>query len=1427
MRTGENSKRYLHLGFDVGSTTVKLVVLDENDKICYSNYRRHYSDIESSVAAILAETYDELGEFEATMAVTGSGGLMVHHWLDIPFVQEVIACSTAVESFIPETDVAVELGGEDAKITYFSGNMEQRMNGTCAGGTGAFIDQMASLIETDAKGLNDLAKNHRNIYPIASRCGVFAKTDVQAFFNQGASKEDIAASVFQSVVNQTITALSCGRKIEGKVAFMGGPLHFLPELRKRFIETLKLINEDVIIPQHAQLFVAIGAAIASRTNEAIALSSLQNKLDQFGTRVKKEIKRLRPLFINEKEYGEFKERHNQVFVEKGDISTYTGECFLGIDAGSTTTKAVLIDENNRILYSYYSNNRGKPLEIVVQILDKLYSLLPESATIMKTAVTGYGEELIKAAIGADFGIVETIAHYKAADYFQPGVDFIIDIGGQDMKCIRIRDGIIEDILLNEACSSGCGSFIETFAHSIGLNVETFLQKALYAQNPVDLGSRCTVFMNSRVKQAQKEGATVGDIAAGLSYSVIKNALQKVIRIKNTDELGEKIVAQGGTFSSDAVLRGFELLSGREVVRPAIPGLMGAFGAALAAKEACTAHMQSSLISKNECKNFTHRTSLSRCGRCGNNCLLTISHFGSGERFISGHRCERAYGAGKTKPDIPNLYQYKYDRIFGYDPLPVKDAPRGIVGMPRVLNMYENYPFWFTIFTELGFSVQLSRQSSREVYEEGMDTVPSDSICYPAKLAHGHVMDLLEKGIKFIFYPCVFYEKKEDAESNNHLNCPIVISYAEVIENNINQIHAPDLIFMHPFVSLDDIEGLKKQLYNELRPFAITRKEINVAVDRAFEEKQRAAKDIENKGEEVLQYIRERHMKGIVLAGRPYHIDPEINHGLPDLITSLGMAVLTEDSIAHLGDIERPIRVMDQWTFHSRLYAAASFVATQKELELVQLNSFGCGLDAVTTDQVNEILEGYGKLYTLLKIDELHNLGAAKIRLRSLIAAMDERDKNNFMPQKTSNPYKRVIFTQDMRKTHTILVPQMSPIHFELLESALNTCGYHLEILPSVDKEAIEDGLRFVNNDACYPAIITVGQFIHALKSGQYDLHKTSLLMTQTGGVCRASNYIGFIRKALRDAGFENIPVISVNAAGIEQNPGFTYSFDLLKKALMSVLYGDLLMNVLYRVRPYEKVKGAANTLFNKWMKKCKETVQYGKRRYFKENIKEIVKDFDHLEIKDTVKPKVGIVGEILVKYHPTANNNLVDILEAEGAEVVVPDLTGFLLYCAENERYKHKYLSKGKINKMVADVVIKFIEFWRKDMKQALVKSSRFAPPGTIKELGRAAEPIVDLGNQAGEGWLLTADMVSLIEQGVHNIICVQPFACLPNHITGKGVIRRLKSVYPDVNIVAVDYDPGASEVNQLNRIKLMLANAFKNLDKTQTGLLNGKSIAL
>ena len=1418
-------KKLLHMGIDVGSTTVKLVVLDRNDTIIYSNYQRHFSDIRKTIFELVDNACKEFIDEDATVMITGSGGISVSQWLGLPFIQEVIAGTSAVEYLIPETDVAIELGGEDAKITYFDGGMDQRMNGTCAGGTGAFIDQMASLLQTDASGLNELAKNYKVIYSIAARCGVFAKTDIQPLLNEGAAREDIAASVFQSVVNQTISGLACGKPIRGNIAFLGGPLFFLPELRARFVETLGLKDHQVISPENSQLFIAIGAALSSKAQQYISVKALQKKLPVLNEVSVHEVERLKPLFENARELEKFRERHAINKVMRKSLEDHKGACFLGIDAGSTTTKLVLTDNEGALLYSFYGSNEGSPLNSVVTNLKKLYELLPEGAFIANSTATGYGESLIKTALRVDSGEIETIAHYKAAGRFLPGVEFILDIGGQDMKCMHVKNGVIDSIMLNEACSSGCGSFIETFANSLNMSAAEFAVEALASKMPVDLGSRCTVFMNSRVKQAQKEGATVGDISAGLSYSVIKNALFKVIKIRDPRELGSRIIVQGGTFYNDAVLRSFELVSERQAVRPDIAGLMGAYGAALIACEKYVEGYITTLIGYEQLDGFKSDVSLNRCGLCSNNCLLTINCFQDDRKFTSGNRCERGSGEEHKNRNIPNLFDFKYKLITAYKPLEKNDAHRGTIGIPRVLNIYENYPFWHTFLTELKFRVELSPRSSRKLYELGIETMPSESVCYPAKLVHGHIMSLISKGVKTIFYPCLPYEKKEDSGADNHYNCPVVTSYSEVVKHNMDILKGKDIKFLNPFLPYNDKKRLAERLFEEFRSFGPSKREVNEAVEKAWQEEEKFKQLIRNKGEEVLSNLKRTGGTGIVLAGRPYHIDPEINHGIPNIITGFGMAVLTEDSVAHLGRTERPLRVVDQWVYHTRLYSAASFVSMGNNLEFVQLNSFGCGLDAVTTDQVQEILQSRGKIFTVLKIDEINNLGSARIRIRSLMAAMEERKRDGYTNNVKHSLFRKVPFTEEMNSRHTILAPQMSPIHFQFVEEAFRASSYKLEILPSVDRKAVDEGLKYVNNDACYPSIIVTGQLIAALKSGKYDLENTSVMISQTGGGCRATNYIGFIRKALKDAGMEHIPVISLNAVGMEKNPGFKITRGLLNKCLIGLVYGDLLMRVLYRVRPYEKIKGSANLLYKSWVKKCRESVASGKWGLFRRNINRIVKDFDNIEIDNTVKPKVGLVGEILVKFHPTANNSVVDIVEKEGAEAVMPDLTDFLLYCAYDANFKHKFLSGTLRKKIKNNMIISAIELYRRGMKKALAKSCRFHPPTTIYKLAEEASQILSLGNQTGEGWFLTAEMIELIKSGAGNIVCMQPFACLPNHVTGKGMIKELKRRFPQANIVAVDYDPGASEVNQLNRIKLMLAGAFKNMRNERENILDGKQV--
>lgn len=1405
------------LGIDIGSTTVKIALLDENHKILFSDYKRHYANIRETLSSLLKDAYDKLGNLTLHPMITGSGGLTLANHLGVPFTQEVIAVASSLQELAPKTDVAIELGGEDAKIIYFEGgNVEQRMNGICAGGTGSFIDQMASLLQTDAAGLNEYAKNYQSLYTIAARCGVFAKSDIQPLINDGATKEDLAASIFQAVVNQTISGLACGKPIRGHVAFLGGPLHFLPQLKAAFIRTLNLDEEHIIDVDNSHLFAAIGSALNAKEEVSYTLEEMVNKLSS-DIKMEFEVERMEPLFAGEADYQEFKDRHSRHHVGTAELSSYRGNAFLGIDAGSTTTKIALVGEDGSLLYSFYSSNDGSPLQTAIRSLKEIYSLLPEGVSIVRSCSTGYGEALMKAAFLLDDGEVETVAHYYAAAFFDPKVDCILDIGGQDMKCIKIKNGTVDSVQLNEACSSGCGSFIETFAKSLNYSVQDFSREALFAKHPIDLGTRCTVFMNSKVKQAQKEGASVSDISAGLAYSVIKNALFKVIKVSDASELGKNIVVQGGTFYNDAVLRSFEKIAGCEAIRPDIAGIMGAFGAALIARERYEEGFQTTMLSYEKICDLKFETSMAKCKGCTNNCRLTINKFSGGRQYISGNRCERGIGGQKNAHNVPNLFEYKLHRLFSYPSLDPDKAPRGTVGIPRVLNMYENYPFWHVFFTRLGYRVVLSPSSNRKIYELGIESIPSESECYPAKLAHGHVTWLIRQGITFIFYPALFYERNEFEDANNHYNCPIVTSYSENIKNNVEEITSGQITFRNPFMSFRDLDTVTEALTKEFTE--IPAGEIADACKAAWEELACARKDMQKKGEEVLQYLEETGKRGIVLAGRPYHIDPEINHGIPELITSYDIAVLTEDSISHLAAPERPLIVSDQWMYHSRLYAAASYVKTVDNLDLIQLNSFGCGLDAVTTDQVNDILSGSDKIYTCLKIDEVNNLGAARIRIRSLLSAIRVREKQNKKRTLHSSAIEKVAFTEEMRKEYTIICPQMSPIHFEILQPAFNACGYHFEVLDNDNKHSVDVGLKYVNNDACYPSLLVIGQIMEALLSGKYDLSKTAIIMTQTGGGCRATNYVGFIRRALKKAGMEQIPVISLNLAGIEKNPGFHLNADLMIRAAVGAEFGDIFMRCVYRMRPYEATPGSVDALHAKWLKKVQAFVSAKHINLFQFNsmCRQIIRDFDNIPILDIKKPRVGVVGEILVKFSPAGNNHLVELLEAEGAEAVVPDLIDFMLYCFYNQIYKADHLGMSKKAARLSSMGIWAIEhILRGAAVKEFKKSKHFTPPTPIREIASFAEPIVSIGNQTGEGWFLTGEMVELIHDDVPNIVCTQPFGCLPNHVVGKGVIKALRKAYPASNIVAIDYDPGASEVNQLNRIKLMLSTAQKNLRKME-----------
>ena len=1490
----EGSASY-KVGIDIGSTTIKVVVLDAEEQIVYKHYARHFSDIPTALVTNLTALQDVVGPSRFRFALTGSAGMGIAQRLQLPFVQEVIAAATAVKKLIPQTDTMVELGGEDAKIMYFGSAPEERMNGVCAGGTGAFIDHMAALLNTDAKGLNDLAANARRIYTIASRCGVFAKTDIQALMNDGASKEDIAKSIFQAVVNQTIGNLAQGREITGNVAFLGGPLYFLPELKKRFIETLKMDPEHVVNVEDGAYFVAVGAALSEETKE-LEFKDLTANLDkaEAGHGIARD-ERL-ALFRSSEEYDAFIARHNRDKVKRGDLATYAGPVYVGIDAGSTTTKIVAIGSKKEILYTDYGSNQGSPLKIVIKELTGLYKAMPKTAWIAGCLTTGYGENIVKAALHADEGEVETFAHYRAAYEFCPEVTCVLDIGGQDMKCFQISNGNIGKITLNEACSAGCGSFIENFAQGLGMSAAEFADKAMDSKTPVDLGTRCTVFMNSRVKQAQKEGAPLADISAGIGLSVIKNALFKVMQLKDVSELGDHIVVQGGTFYNNAVLRNMEKLLGKDVIRPDIAGLMGAYGAAIlslekteseakgaatntAASQASTpaaaatpagTRRYSTLLGPEQLANFTVTTKSYRCNGCGNHCLVTMQTFPDGGRYFTGNRCERGEGKPKNTNKAPNIYEYKYQRLFNYpnvtDPAASgaaaqtspsgskrtaasgaaaqtgssnskhtaaqtnaanskrttaasgtrrPNAPRGVIGIPRVLNMYEDFPFWAAFFGKLGYDIVLSGKSNPMIYYKGMSTIPSDSLCYPAKLVHGHVMDLVEKGVKRIFYPCMPYNMEDDVNrTGNHYNCPVVASYAENIRNNMDVLRNENIEFIEPFLPINNPKKMLQRL-TEVEFFTadnVTSKELKAAMDAGYKELEQYREDVRNKGKEILQTAKEKNLPVILLVGRPYHIDPEINHGIPEMIQSYNLAIVSEDSVYHMDTPKDELSIVNQWSYHARLYHAASFAAAHPEINLIQLSSFGCGLDAITTNQVREIMEGHQRLYTMIKLDEVSNLGAARIRLRSLLAVLSRRHVPGYQPIITPE---RPHFTHDCKGTHTILAPQMAPIHFNLISHVLNRYGYQVVIPETPKEDSINLGLQYVQNDMCYPAIVVIGQMLQALKSGKYDPDNTSIVLFQTCGACRATNYLNLMRRALRNAGFPQVPAFA--CWGLEQD-AFRLNASGFKDVAKAVVYGDLLQNVTNRMRPYELIPGSTDKLFAKWMAKVKEELDHGNFLKYRQTIQELVQEFDAIPlIPNLWKPKVGVVGEILVEYHPVANNHLEEVLAREGAEVVMPELANFLLYMAFDGITRHDILDGSWLNKVGAQMFIKVADFFMSPMRKALAKSKHFTAPVSIYKVAELAAQHVSLGNMAGEGWLLPGEMTKLMEEGVRNVVCLQPWACLPNHILGKGVFREIRRTYEDANLVAMDCDAGASEVNQLNRLKLMLSVAKEKCPEGMT----------
>ncbi len=1209
-------KQCYRAGIDIGSTTAKLVILDERGVLCYGDYRRHCAHITETLAELLEDACAKLGPCDLRLKITGSGAINLGKALNIGFVQEVVAVASSLQAIAPQTDVAIELGGEDAKIIYFRGGLEERMNGVCAGGTGSFIDQMAALLQTDAEGLNRAAADYHELYPIASRCGVFAKPISSRLSTRAQRCPIWLPPFFRPSSIRRSPAWPAASRSAAALPSSAAPLHFLPELKG--------------LHPHAA-----------------------------------------------PDAGEYRRSRQLPSV------CCHGRCPRG----------------------------GRDAE-------------PADAAAL----------------------------------------------GQDMKCCRIKDGAVDDILLNEACSSGCGSFLDTFAQSLGMDIRHFAKIALSAKHPVDLGSRCTVFMNSRVREAQKNGVSVADISAGLSYSVIKNALYKVIRLKKASDLGDRVVVQGGTFYNDAVLRALELLLGREVIRPDVAGLMGAYGMALITRDTCPAGHVSTLVTPEKLKVLSYTNEMKRCPGCGNHCMITLTRFNDGRAFVSGNRCERGASlmlTGKSAPhsSLPNMYRWKEDVIWHRRPLSPKDAKRGTVGIPRVLNMYEDFPFWHAFFGRLGYRVLTSSEQIRDISTEAMETIPSYSECFPAKLAHTHVADLAKHHPDFIWYPCI--DKGPDEGSTNSYHCPMVASYPENIEANMDEVLGKYKVkLLHPFLPLHAQKPLLRQLKKVFAPMGISSSELQSAIyaGEAAEREYKGRLLTETK--RVLAEIREKHEIGIVLAGRPYHVDPAVNHSIPDLINQLGMAVLSEDGIAMVGGEYPNLRVMNQWTWHSRLYRAADYVTRHPHLELVELNSFGCGLDAVVTDQVQEIMHQRGRLYTCLKIDQSLNLGAVRIRLRSLKAAIEERGEETGSAKPIEYP--KAVFTEAMKrdKDYTILAPEMSPLHFPLIEAAVQREGYHIEIIPPIHED-IDKGLACVNNDACYPAIITIGSLMRTLTSGKYDLSKTAVMLSQTGGMCRASNYIGFLHKALDEAGLSEIPVLSLNTHGFEPQPGFHFSLSMGRRMIQAVIYGDALQQCLYRTRPYEKVPGSAETLCRSWQKRCIEAILSGESyASYKKNIAGIIQDFDRLPLSDLPRrPRIGIVGEIYVKFSPIASNDIVRTIEANGGEAEASGMLDFFLYGSLDSRFQRKYMD-GTMKEDLKDTFSRYLfEWYRKPLEKAVKKSQRFHEITSIEKMAKRASQYLSLGNRAGEGWFLTADMIDLLYHECRGVVCKSQNSALQNFV--------------------------------------------------------------
>ncbi len=1409
----------LRIGIDIGSTTAKVVIINEDNQIIFSDYRRHKAATIATLISILERASSICGDRLLDLLITGSAGMGVGEKFGLPFIQEVVASAEVVKQLYPEVKTLIDVGGEDAKIIFFdeSGIPDIRMNGSCAGGTGAFIDEMATLMNVSLPELNDLAENHTHIHSMASRCGVFAKTDVQNLLSRDIAREDIAASIFHALVFQTLATLARGYDPKAKFVFSGGPLTFLPALKEAYCDVLEIPRSDVVTADNLELLPALGAALAEHNDKGkYSISELIALVQEERSRGKNGHQRLKPLFKDVGNLAEWQDLRERQRTPRVKISDVQGEnCFLGVDSGSTTSKVVLIDIKGSIVFDYYANNKGNAIHAVqtgLGKMKKLFDQVENPPQIAYSIVTGYGEDLIRSAFGFDGGMVETLAHFEGAKAYDKDVSFILDIGGQDMKAIFVRDGHIQNIEINEACSSGCGSFIESFARNMDYEVANFAQIACHAKDPCDMGTRCTVFMNSRVKQALREAAPIEDISAGLAYSVIKNALHKVLKITDTSVLGEHVVVQGGTFRNPAVQKAMENLIERPVICPDIAELMGAYGAALTARERFSqnGHQQSSFIGMDKLQGASdYEKKQIHCRGCENRCTVTKLIFQNQNVFFTGNRCERIYtNRGERKLKGTSLPQLKYDLLFDRKTSP-NGVPRAVIGIPRVLNMYENFPFWNQLLTACGFEVQLSAESSSRIYEKGAGSVMSENICFPAKMVHGHIFDLIESGVDRIFFPMVFFETPEFSDSDNYFNCPIVSGYPDVISSAINPQGEYGIPFDMPTFTFADLKLTRKACVEYLTSLGVDKRTARRAFKQALEAQRAYKRAVYGLGQEILNSARQEGRPIVLLMGHPYHIDPHINHKIPDILADFGVDIITEDAV--LGEGKPSVhnrQLMTHWEYMNRYLYAAKWATEQPDIEIVQLNSFACAPDAISLDEVRSILGVYGRSYTVIRIDEIESTGSAKLRLRSMIEALQGNGHHQNVEIK---PRKEVALYDVGDRSKKILAVNFSHFNDPTIAGPILDLGYNLESLPPPDRESVELGLKYSNNEVCYPCIVLVGDIIKALQSGRYDLDDIAVGMFITGGQCRASCYTSLFKRALISAGYEQVPIVALTTnKKLHEQPGFDLNIrQYIYKAVVTAVYADAIADMYYSTACREVHKGEALALANKYHKPLYDnTLKLTQENILKE-LEKIVAAFNAIETVDRPMPKVGIVGEIYVKYNDFSNNHVVQWLIDQGNEVVVPSLLEFFLgwFVTAGVQLKTN-IKRPNILWLLARILEPYTDSFLQKAHAVLHDFRYYHPHRSIREIALNAAEVVSLNHQYGEGWLIAGETTTMVKAGIPNVLCLQPFGCIANQVVAKGVSKRMKETHPDLNLLFLDLDAGVSEVNFFNRLFFFVERA-------------------